>query len=225
MRVHRPLGFTLVEVLVTVGVIAMLLGVLLPSLAGARRSAQRASCLVNLRSLETAHWSHAADHSGALLGTTHGSSWTEVLSGYDPALLLRSPLDTSPHFPGGRPIGGRFRDSSYAITSELSPDRPGGIRRIDHVRAPARTVHMVLRAYTGAGAVSDHVHPSLWWAPLPRAIPNKAALEVQTHAYRGSPGTWDASSGYGFLDGHAAELRFREVYRTREDHSFLPRSH
>ena len=44
-------GFTLTELLVVIGVIALLIGILLPTLSKARESSRKAACLANLRSL------------------------------------------------------------------------------------------------------------------------------------------------------------------------------
>lgn len=64
---HR--GFTLVELLVVVGIIAIMISLLLPSLNKARRAAQTVACLANLRSLGQAMNMYAAQNHGYIPGS------------------------------------------------------------------------------------------------------------------------------------------------------------
>src|SRR5690242_17683648 len=75
-RRHRRRGFTLVELLVVIGIISVLIGVLLPALARARENANRLSCLSNLRQIGTALVVYLNQSKGLLPVTPKNSTTT-----------------------------------------------------------------------------------------------------------------------------------------------------
>jgi prepilin-type N-terminal cleavage/methylation domain-containing protein/prepilin-type processing-associated H-X9-DG protein len=232
-------GFTLVELLVVVAIIALLLGVLLPALAQARDVARTTKCLANMRNMEVAHWMYMSEHDGRFVqvGLGHQGThekleiaWINTLEDYyGSALLARSPMDNSPYWPpdqggsGAYPEGSnRYRLTSYGINNFLDADIVpyGGPYHLNNVSRPAATVHFLIMAFEGPYAAADHPHVEMWAINAPAA----AASQVQTNAHGGPPSSWESRGNWGFLDGHAETLKFSEVFTDLTRNRFDPKT-
>jgi len=234
-------GFTLVELLVVIGIIALVIGLLLPALFKARNLANATKDLSNLRSIQQAHWIYVTENRGYLIqsGFSHGAvvhdeqvSWYNTLQRYySTKLLLRSPLDTSVHWEFPLQPSNVLRRTSYGINNFLDkdlcpwvggqtpipPGRP--YVKIEQVRRASATIHFLIMTYTGAFSVSDHPHVENWAGSNK---PANAAKNVQISAVAGPPASWESRSNYGFLDGHAETLRFRDVFQDFVTNKFDP---
>ncbi len=74
IRVRR--GFTLIELLVVVAIIALLIAILLPSLSKAKRNAQKAACMANLKAMGQEFGIYAAQFNDVLPEVSgDGSGW------------------------------------------------------------------------------------------------------------------------------------------------------
>ena len=110
-------GFTLVELLIVIAIIAVLAALLLPALARSKEQAHRTVCLNNLRQLGSAmqvYWGDNADTSPA--ANSIGSVWTSDWVDFD--------LTMAPPSGGGDKAPGYARPATGALMPYLAQPQP-----------------------------------------------------------------------------------------------------
>jgi prepilin-type N-terminal cleavage/methylation domain-containing protein/prepilin-type processing-associated H-X9-DG protein len=231
-RTYTRGAFTLVELLVVIGIIAVLIALLLPALGKARRAGVRTQCLSNIRQLQVAQVAYAAANRNELVvagdGTEDQGSWIGLLEPYAGAKLVRRcPGDSSIYF--DTKLGTQLRTTSYAINNYVSPTHapPGQspFKKISQVPHSSSVIQFVELAESGPYAISDHVHVQDFYFVLARDATVTLGLiskQMPLGRHGGGKTNWQSMLNYSFLDGHAESLPVADIYRDPQQNRFDP---
>lgn len=222
-------GFTLVELLVVISIIALLLGIMLPSLGRAREIARAVVCQTNQRNLGSVVLMYTNEHNGKMPGS---EEWFEMVidsTGYDmpdnsllcsrenmPPVLF-CPCDADP-FPKPYMTGtmevtsymcnGAATDFAMGGGSRINLGLFGGEGRVGDVRSPSSC--MMLGETTNYDKVADFDHPAVQDA-FAAAGASASSARSRFH-HRATSGFFhQGRMNIYYMDGHSAPLAGRTV--------------
>jgi prepilin-type N-terminal cleavage/methylation domain-containing protein len=187
---HRKRAFTLVELLVVIGIIAVLLSIALPAMGHAREQARRTVCLSNLRQLTLAWITYSNEHGGRLVSayTWGPESWVNdctVCMSVEGGALWQYTKNPHLYVCPDDPLN---YDRTYAINAYLNGEAEGAAKTMSGIRQPSSGVFCFMEKYDPRGLNEDSfvcsVYPSTQWVD--------------------TPAPWHGNAGcISFCDGHA----------------------
>jgi prepilin-type processing-associated H-X9-DG protein len=192
-RIPRRIGFTLLELLVVIGIIVVLIGILVPTFLKVREKARLTACQSNMRQLTVAWASYATEHGGMMIYTVAApQGWVTdpVQNGLLYSYVKSSGVYRCPTDPRD-PIQVPW---SYAINDYLNGSHnflQSTATNVNEIRQPSKTF-VFLDA--GATFAAGYVAPGFW-------PPN---------GWVAGPCYWHDGTNLTFVDGHAEYLKWTD---------------
>ena len=226
---RRRAGLTLVELLVVVGVIAVLAALLSPVCTSAKNAALRGQCQSNLSQIAKAFESYTSDYSGCYPNTGNqylwaGFYWREpirkyvALGGSAKRSILSCPCDPTPE--------GIYAGTSYAYSAAfyMAPEQVNGVADSNYIRAKFAATNPKLPCTTirtsAVKFASKKVLVAEYWTL--HSENTKVGWYDDPAETRNDP--WSGARNYLFADGHVLYLPTARIRAADSPAVHRPRS-
>jgi len=220
-------GFTLVELLVVIGIIALLISILLPSLAKAQEQGRRTKCLANMKSMGMAFQMYVNENKTSVCAVNWGDSPTtngKVVAGW----LYRTGLGL---FPFASPLTeAEVEQGAFwpYLKTHGSYRCPGHSPDIVLGKTDSQTSYLMNGAMNGYGRtkiykINQFKQDSVClWEADERAVSGNAFNDGSSFPYESFDPTAPTSAGFsarhgkyatlGFIDGHSELVGHDQIY-------------